>query len=349
LAFATGIFGALSERVHFGRSVIWIIALPFLLAFVPGVARADDSAGARLYQALLSRQPANIPRGFSSATVSALPLNNDDKSAGMTGAVLVTMQGGESKGDYRFAIFQQPVQAQQYSVSLGARFTNSGGRRGFLPYLPGADCITVGATTLCDQVSGNVMVLATATGVRFANTHDRQVIAGVSAGTLLGSGLDELSTVRTSIGENVASAPPADSAPPAPSGPDPCAMMTKTDAMGALHSSVTGPRRGPLTCSYGSPIVAGNGVSIELEAGGRAKLEFARGRMVTAKPMPGVGDDAFYFLSQAGFVQVYLVKSDNYAVITLQNSRDPNMIYTAKDLAIQVANRLAQAPPIQAQ
>ena len=66
--------------------------------------------------------------------------------------------------------------------------------------------------------------------------------------------------------------------------------------------------------------------------------------MVTATPLPGVGDDAFYFLSQVGFVQIYLVQSDHYAAITLQN-----MVYTAKNVAIQVANRLAQALAIEVQ
>jgi len=44
-----------------------------------------------------------------------------------------------------------------------------------------------------------------------------------------------------------------------------------------------------------------------------------------------------------------LLKSDHYALITLQNSGDPNMIYTAKNVAIQVANRLAQASAIEIQ
>ncbi|HEY6419091.1 MAG TPA: hypothetical protein VIX59_08815 [Candidatus Binataceae bacterium] len=326
-----------------------MIALPLMLAIAPGVSRADDSAAAaRLYQALLARQPTNIPRGFSSAALSALTLNNDDKSAGMIGGVLVTMQGGESKGNYRFAIFHDPVQAQQFSMSLDQRFGASGAQRGFLPYLPNADCISQGDTQVCDQVSDNVVVLATASGIRTANTHEHQVIGGVAAGTLLGAALTHLGAVRNSIGESAAAAPPGTSAPPqadanAASGPDPCAVLTKMDAMGALRSSVTGPRRSPGTCFYGSPIRAGNGVTIELEDGGRDKFEFTRGRMIAGKPLPGVGDDAFYFLSQAGFVQIYFVKSGHYAVITLQNSGDPDMVYTAKNLAIQVANRMAPA------
>jgi hypothetical protein len=44
-----------------------------------------------------------------------------------------------------------------------------------------------------------------------------------------------------------------------------------------------------------------------------------------------------------------LRKSDHNALIALQNSGDRDMIYTGKNVAIQVANRLAQAPAIEIQ
>jgi hypothetical protein len=44
-----------------------------------------------------------------------------------------------------------------------------------------------------------------------------------------------------------------------------------------------------------------------------------------------------------------LRKSDHNALIALQNSGDRDMIYTGKNVAIQIANRLAQAPAIEIQ
>ncbi len=44
-----------------------------------------------------------------------------------------------------------------------------------------------------------------------------------------------------------------------------------------------------------------------------------------------------------------LLKSDHNALIALQNSGDRNMIYAGMNVAIQVANRSAQAPAIEIQ
>jgi len=88
-------------------------------------------------------------------------------------------------------------------------------------------------------------------------------------------------------------------------------------------------------------LVAGsNSVTLQLIDGGRAKFDFDRGRVQRIVSVAGIGDDAFAFVSDAGFVQVYFIKSSRYASLTLQNARDPNRLENAKALARSIAARL---------
>lgn len=92
--------------------------------------------------------------------------------------------------------------------------------------------------------------------------------------------------------------------------------------------------------ALGSRSAAGDGVTLQLIDGGRSKFDFDRGCFQRAVAVAGVGDDAFAFVSQAGFVQLYFIKGAGYASVTLQNSRDANRLESAKALARKIAARM---------
>jgi len=119
-----------------------------------------------------------------------------------------------------------------------------------------------------------------------------------------------------------------------------CALLTKADAATALGGPVNDPRQGGDTCNYGALVAGSNSVTLQLIDGGRAKFDFDRGRVQRIVSVAGIGDDAFAFVSDAGFVQVYFIKSSRYASLTLQNARDPNRLENAKALARSIAARL---------
>ena len=121
---------------------------------------------------------------------------------------------------------------------------------------------------------------------------------------------------------------------------DGCTLLTKADAEAALGGPASDLRRSGDSCYYGSKAVAGDGVTLQLIEGGRSKFDFDRGRIPKAVGLSGIGDDAFAFVSQAGFVQLYFIKGGGYASITLQNSRDGNRLESAKALARKIAARL---------
>ena len=66
----------------------------------------------------------------------------------------------------------------------------------------------------------------------------------------------------------------------------------------------------------------------------------AKSHSVGTMALPGIGDEAFGFVSLAGFVQINLAKNNRYAAITLQSQRDPAKMETAKTLARKIAGRL---------
>jgi hypothetical protein len=186
-------------------------------------------------------------------------------------------------------------------------------------------------------------LIAIARGVVTANTHERQVIQGVSAGNLTRYALSNLQEIRAGIGQAGPSAPQA--ATPAERGAashgGPCALLTASEAAAAMRSSVLHAREDSMeTCFYGSQSAAGDGVSLQLIDGGCSKFDFDHSRLGSATTLNDIGDEAFEFVSLAGFVQVYVLKGNQYLAITLTNRRDPNARYSANEIARQIADRI---------
>ncbi len=122
---------------------------------------------------------------------------------------------------------------------------------------------------------------------------------------------------------------------------DACDLLTTPDADEATIGAVTRVPAGPANaCYYQVREPAGDGVSLELIDGGRAKFDFDHKRMHNTTALSGIGDAAFEFVSLAGFAQVYAVKGDTYFVVTLTSHRNSNLAGSAARLARKVADRI---------
>ncbi len=122
---------------------------------------------------------------------------------------------------------------------------------------------------------------------------------------------------------------------------DACDLLTTADADEATSGAVTRVPAGPANaCYYQVRAPAGDGVSLQLIDGGRAKFDFDHKRMLNTTPLSGVGDAAFEFVSLAGFAQVYVIKGDTYFAITLTSHRNRNLSGSAARLARKVADRI---------
>lgn len=286
-----------------------------------GPSRTDAVAGA-----LVAGAARHVPKGYASATASRVALNADDRQAGMIAGVLVALAEGDPKGSLRYALFPSEQQAEAFARDVGRRLGNPVSRK-FLQYLPDANCADVPNGGLCTLRIGDIVIVATASQV------DR------GATLILLAAKEALEAAIASTRSNSSSLP----APPkaVPSGVvDACAVLTKADAAAALGGPVGEPRRGGDTCYYGAMASGGDSVTLQIIDGGRSKFDFDRGRLQRTAGVQGVGDDAFLFASQAGFVQVYFMKGAVYASLTLQNSRDGNRIENAKSLARKIAAHL---------
>jgi len=124
------------------------------------------------------------------------------------------------------------------------------------------------------------------------------------------------------------------------SGPDPCSLLTLADATAAMGSPVVNaPHLGTNVCQYQSPTQAGDGVTLEVNSGGREKFDFDRDRVIGAVPLSGIGDGAFVFVSVAGFAQVSVIKGALYFTVTVMNQRDHHLKESAAALARKIASR----------
>lgn len=307
-----------------------------------GVAYGATATATQVYEGLLASRPVTVPRGFSSASTKAVRLSADDARNGMIGAVQIDFAGATAgtTAQIRYAVFAQAGDATKYSEQVSQSLTARGGQRIFFPYFPGADCVTSGGNQVCTRASGDVFILAVSTGIVSANTHEHQLLRGDSAGNVGRIALAYLDSVRDSIGQVGPAAPPSRS-PVHGSTSGACAIMTAADASAAMSSPVGNPRQDATgTCYYASQSSPGDGVSVQLLAGGRKQFDWVRGRLRGVVPLSGVGDAAFEFVSAAGFVQVYAVRKDQYFMVTFfeRSARDPRR--TAAALAQVIATRI---------
>lgn len=304
----------------------------FVVGFtmLPARGYAMDVSGANsLSQALIDGAPRHVPKGYSSARASRVTPNDDDRRSGVVAAVQVALEGGDPKGSIRYGLFKSEKEADAVALNVSRRLP-SGSARKFLPYLTHAECADTPSGGLCAMTAGDVMIVATAGQV------DR------GAALVLMAAKEAIEAARGSTGSRSGSSAGATAPKSAATtgARDGCALLTKADAEAAMGGPVGDLRRSGDSCYYASKNVAGDGVTLQLIDGGRSKFDHDRGRIQKAVKLSGIGDDAFAFVSQAGFVQLYFIKGAGYAAITLQNSRDANRLESAKALARKLAARL---------
>jgi hypothetical protein len=304
-----------------GAAALACTQLEWTKAHAQGVNRADALA-----QALVDNAPRHVPKGYASARGSRTALNDDDRRAGMAAGVQVALGGGDPKGSLRYGLFPSEQQAAAFARDLVQR-TPRGSALKFLQYLPSADCADTPNGGLCSLRIGDVVIIATAS----------QVDRGASLVLLAAKEALEAETANLRASPVTATPTPR---PGAANARDSCALLTKADAAAALGGPVADPRQSSDSCYYGTQVASSNSVTLQLIEGGRSKFDFDRGRMQRIVGIPGIGDDAFAFASDAGFVQVYFIKGNGYASLTLQNTRDANRLESAKALARRIAARL---------
>ena len=129
-------------------------------------------------------------------------------------------------------------------------------------------------------------------------------------------------------------------APARAGGLDICSLIDPSAIEAALGGPATRAPGGTVNgCAWRSALVAGDGVTIQVDDGGQEKFAFDRGRLTTVA-LPGVGEDAFAFSSVAGFVQLGLLKHGTYVTMVLQLQNDSNRLERAKALAERIAGRM---------
>jgi hypothetical protein len=121
---------------------------------------------------------------------------------------------------------------------------------------------------------------------------------------------------------------------------DPCALVATADLQAITHQKVVGPKpQGVGICAW--QIAGGFALSIQLNETGQAGFANAQSRTQGAKPVSGIGDAAFVFVSAAGFDAVHLVKHDHYVVITYQGgSNAADRLQATEAIAGKAAGKL---------
>jgi hypothetical protein len=82
------------------------------------------------------------------------------------------------------------------------------------------------------------------------------------------------------------------------------------------------------------------GVSIQVFETEQNGFNNAKRRSLQSTPLPGIADEAFGFVSLAGFVPIQLIKNGHFVGLTLESPHDPSKLETAKALATKIAARL---------
>jgi hypothetical protein len=268
-----------------------------------------------LYQALLKAPLPTTPPGFSSAAATPVP----QKVAGLVGEVDLVFQGNDPKARLGLFVFTDFNAASEFNRKhLPPAIP--GQKR--LAYPPLARCVEIpGQGGYCDQWIEDFGVIMVATASKMD-----------AAAELMGFGFKHLSSVYESLARQPAP-------PPRPGGTDPCSLVTKEDVETALR----GPVRAPEPDKVGGCFwqgAAGDGLSVQVFDTGQTGFNAAKSHSVGTMAFPGIGDEAFGFVSLAGFVQINLIKNGRYVAITLQSQRDPAKLETAKTLARKIAGRL---------
>lgn len=174
-----------------------LLALTFALA--TPAARADDAAASarRLIDALMRTKPAAVPAGLSPPAITPASSTATAARAGIIGEVKMRFPGRYSTAQVRYRVFADPAQARTFAINLERGFFAAHQQQVSFPLLKDAHCMQRGQTQLCEQASGNVLVMAMTNGAAYANS--AQTSRGVSAGVVEQFAIAHLERVRKSL------------------------------------------------------------------------------------------------------------------------------------------------------
>ena len=280
------------------------------------LASVNAGSGDALYQALLNTNPTNLPTGFNSATATAIPQNFQ----GLVGEVDLVFHGGDPKARLGFFVFNDFNAASEFNRKQVPPFIRG---QKLLAFPPMARCRNASdGTAFCDMWIQDKNVIMTAAASKIEGGAD----------VLMAFGFRYLN----SVGQNLASQPVPT---PTPGGIAACSLITQEEVESALRQRV-----GPLErdkaggCSWRGS--GGGAVTVQAFETGQNGFNGAKKRSLQSTPLPGIADEAFGFVSLAGFVQIQLIKNGHFVALTLESSRDPSKLETAKTLATKIAARL---------
>jgi len=121
---------------------------------------------------------------------------------------------------------------------------------------------------------------------------------------------------------------------------DTCALATAAELQAITHQPVQGPK--PQAAGICAWQIAGRfAITIQYNETGRAGFDNAKSLTSGAKPVAGIGDAAFVFVSVAGFDVVHVVKRDRYLTITYQGGANAaDRLQATEAIAAKVADKL---------
>jgi hypothetical protein len=286
------------------------------------VAAHAAPSGPALYQALLKAQVASLPSGASSFRITPAKLGTDQTAAGMVGALQMAFTGGDPKAELRFYVFTTSGAAITYSNAHLALPPKVGT---LLAYPPMAQCADGQGAGYCEMVVQDEAVVMSAVGSSVSGT----------AAPLMGIGFRLLSAIWTSPQQAPARPAPTANATGA------CALLSQADVEGALGGPTAGPRLNQVgDCYWDSARVPADSVAVQPRNGGRATFDNDRRRLQKSAALPGVGDDAYTFVSLAGFVQIGILRNGRYVILIFQHQGGPAALAAAQTLARKIAARL---------
>ena len=287
-----------------------------LLLLVP--ISVNAASGDALYQALLNTTPTNLPTGFNSTTPTAVPQN----FPGLVGEVDLVFHGGDPKARLGFFIFTDFNTTSEFNRKQVPPFIRG---QKLLAFPPMARCMNASdGSAYCNMWIEEKNVIMTAAASKIDGGAD----------ALMAFGFRYLNSI--SVSQNAASAlmPVAN-----PGEITACSLLTQEEVESALRQPVGSPEQDKAGgCSWRGS--TGGGVSVQVFETGQNGFNNAKKRSLQSTSLPGIGDDAFGFVSLAGFVQIQLIKNDHFVALTLESSRDPAKLQTAKALAQKIAARL---------
>jgi hypothetical protein len=292
---------------------IRVVTALILLSFaIPVLAVSPQD----LYRELLNSKFQQLPGGFQSANVKAVPVHS---GSGLIGEVDVILQETEPQTGFAYFVFSDFNTASEFNRSK------------LPPTLPGQTLLAYPPMARCADLPNGV-------GYCDIWVQDENVILATRAAKVSGGAADLMSVAfknLTSIYERLNA---QGHAAPAPTVTGSCALLSADEVANALHQQANPEADRIGGCNWVTN--SADTITIQVPENGGSGYDNAKSRKSGITEISGIGDSAFGFTSLAGFVEIDFVKKDHYIVLIYANQRDSNREQTAKQLAAKIAARL---------